>query len=51
MLIPVYFMIGRYGGVQRSYAAVKFLLYSLLGGLFMLAVAHRPVRGVGADHR
>lgn len=37
MLIPVYFLIGRYGGVQRSYAAVKFLLYSLLGGLFMLA--------------
>ena len=37
MLIPVYFMIGRYGGLQRSYAAVKFLLYSLLGGLFMLA--------------
>jgi NADH-quinone oxidoreductase subunit M len=37
MLIPVYFMIGRYGGVQRSYAAVKFLVYSLVGGLFMLA--------------
>ena len=37
MLIPVYFMIGRYGGPQRSYAAIKFLLYSLLGGLFMLA--------------
>jgi NADH-quinone oxidoreductase subunit M len=37
MLIPVYFMIGRYGGPQRSYAAVKFLLYSLVGGLFMLA--------------
>ena len=37
MLIPVYFMIGRYGGPQRSYAAVKFLLYCLLGGLFMLA--------------
>lgn len=37
ILIPVYFMIGRYGGPQRSYAAVKFLLYSLLGGLFMLA--------------
>ena len=37
MLIPVYFMIGRYGGSQRSYAAIKFLLYSLLGGLFMLA--------------
>jgi len=37
MLIPVYFLIGSFGGVQRSYAAVKFLLYSLLGGLLMLA--------------
>ena len=37
MLIPMYFIIGRYGGPQRSYAAVKFLLYSLAGGLLMLA--------------
>jgi NADH-quinone oxidoreductase subunit M len=37
MLIPVYFLIGRYGGARRSYAAVKFLLYSLFGGLLMLA--------------
>jgi NADH-quinone oxidoreductase subunit M len=37
MLIPVYFMIGSFGGPQRSYAAVKFLLYSLFGGLLMLA--------------
>jgi NADH-quinone oxidoreductase subunit M len=36
MLIPVYFIIGSYGGAQRSYAAVKFLLYSLFGGLLML---------------
>jgi NADH-quinone oxidoreductase subunit M len=36
MLIPTYFLIGRYGGAQRAYAAVKFLLYSLLGGLLML---------------
>ncbi|MBW8485064.1 NADH-quinone oxidoreductase subunit M [Actinomadura parmotrematis] len=36
MLVPVYFIIGSYGGPQRSYAAVKFLLYSLLGGLLML---------------
>ncbi|HTY27633.1 MAG TPA: NADH-quinone oxidoreductase subunit M [Mycobacterium sp.] len=36
MLIPVYFLIGRYGGPQRSYASVKFLLYSLAGGLIML---------------
>ena len=37
MLIPVYFLIGRFGGAQRAYAAMKFLLYSLVGGLFMLA--------------
>ncbi|MFW2512888.1 NADH-quinone oxidoreductase subunit M [Demequina sp. SO4-13] len=36
MLIPIYFMIGGFGGVQRRYAAVKFLLYSLAGGLVML---------------
>jgi NADH-quinone oxidoreductase subunit M len=36
MLIPVYFLIGLYGGTNRRYAAVKFLLYSLLGGLVML---------------
>ncbi len=37
MLIPVYFLIGRFGGPQRAYAAMKFLIYSLVGGLFMLA--------------
>jgi NADH-quinone oxidoreductase subunit M len=36
MLIPMYYLIGRYGGPQRQYAAVKFLLYNLLGGLLML---------------
>jgi NADH-quinone oxidoreductase subunit M len=36
LLIPSYFLIGRFGGPQRSYAAVKFLLYSLFGGLIML---------------
>ena len=36
MLIPVYFLIGSYGGPRRQYAAVKFLLFSLLGGLVML---------------
>lgn len=36
MLIPVYFMIGGFGGAQRRYAAVKFLLFSLAGGLIML---------------
>ena len=37
MLVPVYFLIGGYGTGKRSQAAVKFLLYSLLGGLLMLA--------------
>jgi len=36
MLIPVYFMVGMFGGLQRRYAAVKFLLFSLAGGLVML---------------
>ena len=37
MLIPVYFLIGGYGTGERSAAAVKFLIYSLFGGLLMLA--------------
>nr|BFE64111.1 NADH-quinone oxidoreductase subunit M [Dactylosporangium thailandense] len=37
MLVPMYFLIGSYGGKNKQYAAVKFFLYSLLGGLFMLA--------------
>lgn len=36
MLIPVYFLIGLFGGPRRQYAAVKFLLFSLAGGLVML---------------
>jgi NADH-quinone oxidoreductase subunit M len=44
MLVPMYFLIGSYGPGnevadkrRRQYAAVKFFLYSLVGGLFMLA--------------
>ena len=37
MLIPMYFLIGAFGGPRRTYAATKFFLYSLLGGLLMLA--------------
>jgi len=37
MLVPMYFLIGSFGGPRRQYAAVKFFLYSLLGGLIMLA--------------
>jgi len=51
MLIPMYFIIGAYGGTQRSYAAVKFLLYSLFGGLLMLAaVIGLYVVSPGGDH-
>lgn len=50
MLIPLYFMIGRFGGVQRRYAAVKFLLYSLAGGLIMLvAVVALYFAGPGGE--
>jgi NADH-quinone oxidoreductase subunit M len=37
MLIPMYFLIGGFGGEYKSRAAVKFLLYNLFGGLIMLA--------------
>ncbi len=36
-LVPLYFLIGSYGGPRRGYAAVKFLIYNLVGGLLMLA--------------
>ena len=36
MLIPMYFMIGVWGGGRRIYAAVKFVLYTMLGSLLML---------------
>jgi len=50
MLIPVYFLIGQFGGAQRRYAAVKFLLYSLLGGLVMLvAVIALYTQGPGGS--
>jgi len=50
MLIPVYFLIGRFGGPRRSYAAVKFLIYSLAGGLIMLvAVIGLYAAGPGGE--
>jgi len=35
-LIPMYFIIGVWGGKERIYAAVKFVLYTLVGSLLML---------------
>ena len=37
MLVPMYFLIGYWGYDRRIYAAVKFFLYTLFGGLIMLA--------------
>ena len=36
MLIPMYFIIGIWGGEERIYAAVKFFLYTMAGSLLML---------------
>ncbi len=36
VLVPMYFLIGIWGGERRAYAAVKFFLYTLFGSIFML---------------
>ena len=36
MLIPMYFLIGLWGGKNRIYAAVKFFIYTMVGSLLML---------------
>ena len=38
MLLPMYFLIGLWGGPRREYAAIKFFLYTLLGSVLMLLV-------------
>ena len=36
VLVPMFFMIGMWGGPRRDYASVKFFLYTLFGSVFML---------------
>jgi NADH-quinone oxidoreductase subunit M len=36
MLLPMYFLIGIWGGPRREYAAIKFFLYTLLGSVLIL---------------
>jgi NADH-quinone oxidoreductase subunit M len=36
MLVPMYFLIGVWGGPQKLYAAIKFFLYTLVGSVVML---------------
>ena len=51
MLIPMYFLIGIWGGPNRIYAAVKFFLYTIAGSLLMLVAilivfnAHHSISG------
>lgn len=38
MLLPLFFLIGIWGGSKREYASIKFFLYTLFGSVFMLIV-------------
>jgi len=56
MLVPMYFLIGVWGGERRVYAAVKFFLYTLLAGLLMLVAVltiyfrtKNGLPGIGAE--
>src|SRR5699024_6464118 len=54
MLVPLYFLIGGFGGAGRATAAVRFLLYNLLGGLVMLVAViglgmYTAPAGIGPD--
>ena len=50
MLIPMYFIIGIWGGERRIYSAVKFFLYTAAGSLLMLVaiVVSDPVPDTAA---
>jgi NADH-quinone oxidoreductase subunit M len=38
MLLPMYFLIGIWGGPRKEYAAIKFFIYTLFGSVFILIV-------------
>src|SRR3989454_2739814 len=48
MLIPMYFIIGVWGGENRLYAAIKFFIYTMLGSLLMLVAILGLYFAVGA---
>ena len=51
MLLPMFFLIGFWGGENREYAAIKFFLYTFFGSIFMLIgmIALYFATGQGAD--
>lgn len=55
MLVPMYFLIGVWGGARRLYAAIKFFLYTLLGSVLMLlgilALYFKYISLYGAENR
>src|SRR5207248_4228187 len=56
MLLPMYFLIGIWGGPHRVYAAIKFFLYTMAGSVLMLVVMLAAwywsdgSHGVSAEH-
>ncbi len=49
MLVPMYFIIGIWGGANRLYAAIKFFIYTMVGSLLMLVAILVLVWAVAAD--
>ncbi len=54
MLLPMYFLIGIWGGPRKEYAAIKFFLYTLAGSCLHAARLHRallstPIRPTSSD--
>ncbi len=49
MLLPMYFLIGIWGGPRREYAAIKFFLFTLAGSVLMLVVLVAVYLKSGAD--
>jgi NADH-quinone oxidoreductase subunit M len=51
MLLPMFFLIGIWGGENREYAAIKFFLYTFFGSIFMLVgiIALYYATGKGPD--
>jgi len=56
MLIPMYFMVGLWGGAKREFAAIQFFIYTLVGSLLILGgfalcyLFENPTRQLGLEH-
>ncbi len=49
MLVPMYFIIGIWGGTRRLYAAIKFFLYTLAGSVLMLLAILRSISSTSSS--